>query len=77
MSGFTDCFHQKSVLNQSRVKSLTFTPWLVAPLPRQVYVFKKDLERLTADLKATNDEAAVVRRYADALTAKREVRSRL
>jgi len=37
-------------------------------------VFKKDLEQLTADLKATSDEAAVVRRYANALAAKREVR---
>ena len=37
-------------------------------------MFKKDLEQLKADLKATNDEAAVVQRYANALAAKLDVR---
>ena len=39
-----------------------------------MYVFKKDLERLTGDLKAMNDEAAVIQRYTNALTMRREVR---
>lgn len=37
-------------------------------------MFKKDLERLTSELKATNNAGAVVQRYANALHAKLEVR---
>jgi len=34
----------------------------------------RDLEQLAADLEATDDEAAVVQQYEDALSAKAEVR---
>lgn len=37
-------------------------------------MFTKDLKQLTADLEATDDKLAVVRRYGDALLAKVEVR---
>ena len=38
------------------------------------HVFTKDLDQLAADLKATDDQAAVIQRYKDALAVKREVR---
>ena len=41
---------------------------------RRVYVFTKDLNQLTADLKAADDKAAVIKRYKDALVVKNKVR---
>jgi len=38
-----------------------------------MYVFTKDLKQLRADLRATDDKAAVVQRYEDALVAKGQV----
>jgi len=38
-----------------------------------MYVFTRDLERLIADLRATGDEVAVIRRYKDALVSRCEV----
>lgn len=37
-------------------------------------VFTKDLKQLIADLETTDDEAAVIRRYADTFIAKDKVR---
>lgn len=49
------------------------TPPLVLPHPRNAHVFTKDLEKLTADLEATCDEAAVVQRYKNTLVVKGKV----
>ena len=49
-------------------------PMLVPPSPMTHYVLTRDLRRLTADLKATNNKMAVVRRYKAALVTKVEVR---
>ena len=57
----------------------TLTPPLVSlsPLPKQMYVFTKDLEQLAADLRTVDDKAAVVQRYEDALAAKSQVRCQI
>ena len=50
---------------------------LVPPLPKQMYVFTQDLERLKADLEVADGEAAVVQRYKDGFAAKVEARRKL
>lgn len=49
------------------------TPLPVPPLPKRFYVFTKDLDQLRADLEATDDKAAVIQRYSDAVVAKSKV----
>ena len=64
--------HTKSwYLNQFYLTSLTQS--LVPPLPKKMYVFTRDLQRLIADLRTTGDEMAVIQRYGDALVSKYEV----
>jgi len=59
--------------NQVRIVFLTLIRLLVPPLSKRLYVFTKDLKRLKADLMATEDEAAVIQRYKDALVMRSEV----
>jgi len=49
-------------------------PLLVLPLPNQIHMFTKDLERLAADLEASDDRAAVVQQYKDRFVVKSKVR---
>ena len=51
----------------------TLTRLLVPPLSKRMYVFGRDLKRLITDLRATDDEVAVIRRYGDELVSKSEV----
>jgi len=46
---------------------------LVLP-PNQVHMFTKDLKQLVADLEASDDQAAVVRRYKDRFSVNSKVR---
>ena len=42
-------------------------------IPRKHCVLTRDLEQLTTDLETTDDKAALIQRYEDALVAKHEV----
>ena len=69
-----------SIKSQRQVDSvsypLMFTLLLGLPPQKRIHMFTKDLKKLAADLEASNDKAAVVRRYKDGLYAKTEVRCR-
>lgn len=59
--------------NQFYIVSRTLTPSLVPPLPKSLYVFRKDLEQLEVDLGTTDDRAAIIQRYLNTLAAKNDV----
>ena len=56
-----------------RVASGTLILLLVPPLSKRAYIFTKDWDQFSADLKSTDDQATVIQSYRDAFEQKTEV----